>query len=784
MNNELLPALHIETFFPRRVRRGLETFLLMLIAALIPAGFFLGQFYGYTYQYWGTALILLGILIKFYLIDGFFYSTYTRAKADHEKSFPLASVLLETKNLDPVAGFARSHFGSLFLARLGISADIMRNQKGTAPLSPLKFSQAKTLNSYFKLLVESSPELTQYMKEQTLSDRDIDGAGEWIETSFDNAIQSDRWWSRQHLGRIPGIGKDWAYGQTFVLERYGRFVNGYGAYDFELYKKEIEDLESVLVKSRSANALLVSDTDAIRLTIIKHLAAMIENGKAYPAIEHKKIFLLNALTLSEHADNQQLFESELLKLLYEAERVGNIIFVIDNFPVFLRSAENVGLDALSLLTPFFRSSNLQCVAFSSNDDYYQKLQSKTEIAEHFELVKVAIKDQRSVIQVVENQANILEYQYGVFFTYPAVEMIADAAQKYFQSDSLSSKAIDIAVGIAPHMAENKQILITKDDVLKFVESKTGIPAAHVDQKEKDKLLNLETLLHERVVGQDEAIIAISQAVRRSRSGLGKTGKPIGTFLFLGPTGVGKTETSKALGDIFFGASVPMVRFDMSEYAGVDALSRLIGDSSTMTPGFLANDVREHPYGLLLLDEFEKASHDVHNLFLQILDEGYFNDVRGKRVNVQNMVIIATSNAGSDIIMSVSPTELSSKRDEILEQIISRGIFRPELLNRFDGVIFFHSLAAAHLKEVTKLMLKDLQSRLKEKGIELVITEDLLTVLMEKGNDPHFGARPMNRAIADLVEEKIAEGLIAGTVKSGDKVSFMKDELGQLSISVI
>jgi ATP-dependent Clp protease ATP-binding subunit ClpA len=301
--------------------------------------------------------------------------------------------------------------------------------------------------------------------------------------------------------------------------------------------------------------------------------------------------------------------------------------------------------------------------------------------------------------------------------------------------------------------------------LEFVELKTGIPAGQVKDFEKQKLMNLEQLLHERVVGQDEAIVAISQAIRRSRSGLGKTNRPIGSFLFLGPTGVGKTETAKALGDIFFGANVPTVRFDMSEFSNQEALARLIGDSNTNTPGLLANAVREHAYGLLLLDEFEKASKDVHNLFLQILDEGFFSDVQGKKVNLRNMIIIATSNAGTDI-----------------DQLVAHGDFRPELINRFDGVIFFQPLGDINLNKVTRLMLKNLSSRLKEKGIELVITDDLISVLMEKGNDPHFGARPMNRAIADLVEEKIAEGLISGTIKSGSKVSFVKNEVGELILA--
>lgn len=757
MKHEYYSILNLETIFPRHVRRVVEMILISLIAGLVIASFFLNH----PYKYIGGALILGCLLVKYFLFDAFFFSTYIRLRGQHEQSFPLAHLLWKTAGRNPVHDFCSSYFGKLFLIRLGIApVDFSESFKNESSEALVGTTTAKTLSEYFNMLLLSYPALNALIQKYAIQPRQIDAVGAWIERNYDQAIEYDRWWSKEHLSRIPGIGKDWAYGQTYILEKHGSFLSGYGVQDFDLYKKEIEELESVLSKSQSANALVVSDTDAIRLTIVQHLANLINSGKAYPTLERKKVFLLNS---------QETFsEEELTSILYEAERVGNIVFVIDN-PLLL-----------SLMTAFFRSSSVQCIALADTGEYYQKLQSQSEITSHFELIKVDIKDQKSVIQVIEDQVSRAEYQYGLFFSYPAVETIIESAENYFQSENLITKATNLVVEFAPHAQKNNIKIITKQNILEFVEMKTGIPAGKVTEIEKEKLLNLEKLLHERVVGQDEAIISISQAVRRSRSGLGKTNRPIGSFLFLGPTGVGKTETAKALGDIFFGTHVPTVRFDMSEFSNEEALSRLIGDINSRAPGLLANAVREHAYGLLLLDEFEKASKDVHNLFLQILDEGYFSDVQGRKVNLRNMIIIATSNAGSELITTTSGEKIM-KKEEVIDQLVSRGDFRPELLNRFDGVIFFHSLGDVNLDKVTRLMLKNLSSRLTEKGIELVITDDLISVLMEKGNDPHFGARPMNRAIADLVEEKIAEGLISGSISSGSKISFVKDEIEGLKI---
>ena len=280
------------------------------------------------------------------------------------------------------------------------------------------------------------------------------------------------------------------------------------------------------------------------------------------------------------------------------------------------------------------------------------------------------------------------------------------------------------------------------------------------------------------MGQNEAVSGIASAVRRARSGISNPKRPLSSFLFIGPTGVGKTEVSKALAESFFGDENKMARFDMSEYNGADALSRLIGDFALNKSGLLASKIRDNPYCVLLLDEFEKAAPDVLDLFLQILDEGIFTDALGRQVNCRNLIIIATSNAGSDLIWEAirSGKNLAGSREFIVNSIIKDKIFKPELLNRFDGTIFFHPLQKSELQKIAELGLRKLGRRLKEKNIDLVINRDIINFLVEKGGDPQFGGRSINRAIQNEIEDLVARKIVSGEAKPGSRIEIKREEL--------
>ena len=346
---------------------------------------------------------------------------------------------------------------------------------------------------------------------------------------------------------------------------------------------------------------------------------------------------------------------------------------------------------------------------------------------------------------------------------------------------MPDKGIDLLVELTPAMLSKGGHLVKKLDVLTFVRDKTNIPVGEIKDDERDRLMNLEKLMKELVVGQEQALNVIADAMRRSRAGVRNMNRPIGTFLFLGPTGVGKTETAKALATVFFGNENAMSRIDMTEYQGEDGLSRMIGGADGST-GTLAVMLKEHPYGVLLLDEFEKGSPKVLDLFLQILDEGIFHDAKGKKVNARNTIFIATSNAGAQKIRGAMERgeELETVKGSIIDRIITEGKLKPELFNRFDGIVLFHALNMDNYKKIAGLMLEKLKRRLREQSINLVVNDALTDVILLHGVDPEFGARPMARAVQDIVEKKVAEKIIEGKSGQGSTIEFSARDFPELA----
>ena len=773
------PVYILESVLPRRLRGIIEkiAFLLFILFSFLSVA---------RSSFLGLTLIFFSLWLVLFLLDCFYYSYYFKHPKEAGRfAFELALVVLGSPDDDIIYGFMSSNLGKKILWRCGIDQESQRNflSNRKFKLSGDKFKLPEgrsTFRAYLEGLIASDVEFKNFILAHHVMEEEFLGAATWTVSVMLDVSKSKRWWGSDNLLRINPIGRNWSYGRSYSLMKYARpLLVSDSIIDEGYHVEEAKLLEIVLSRTREANALLVGDDGVGKMEVLEELHKLMGKDEVPLILRGKQIWVFEISVLSAAVGNAQIFERELIKVLKESERAGNIIFVIPNMSAFLEAGNIYGVSVLAMLSPFFSSSRMQIVGISSTEEYQRLLEPLGDIKQHFEKVTVEPAGEDMLVKILESEVIHLENQIGITISYPAISEAIASSKKYFVDRPLADVATDLLIESATKASKDGKFIVDKEDVLFVIKSKTGIPTGFVKEVEKDKLLNLETLLKARIVGQDDAVKVVSDAIRRARSGIGNPLRPAGSFLFLGPTGVGKTETAKALGEVFFGETSKMIRLDMSEYNASDSLNRLIGSFESNTPGTLVALLREHPYGVLLLDEFEKTDSKVLDLFMQIIDEGIFSDMRGEKVSARNVIIVATSNAAGDIIFEYVRTgkDLSATRETIINEIIAKGIFRPELLNRFDGIVLFHPLNEDSLREVSKRLLDHLVQRLKSKGITLKISDSLVSFLTKKGMDPKFGARPLNRAIQETVEQIIAKKMISGEISSGSEIELTENDLG-------
>ena len=790
------PIIRFESFFPYKIRNKIKN-IAILLSFLFFFSIFLSQKMGFGYEKILEFCFFFSLLItsKLIAIDAYFYSFYFRDLSNTIKennneypkgSFMLAEILLKTEENDLLNGLLCSKTGLDILNRLGIYKDeinqFLIDRKEILSLQNIKILDKNLLISYILNIYENSKDFKNFLFEKSILKEDLSKTISWVIEKDQAKKRKLRSWSKDNLSKNQPIGSDWSYGQIYKLEKYGhRIEEIFDVMNSELpnaFVKELDTLESSLEKREESNVILVGDDSALKTDLVIALKKKILNGNVLSKIKDKIMIVLDTNSIIDQTREKTIFENEIIDILNQAERAGDVILVIQDLPSFIMSSRSIGSDIMGIIDPYLSSSNSPIIAMSDNTNFHQIIETNLSIMERFEVVKINSENKNSIIEILFKKADYLENIYGVLFTYQAIKEVSKSSERFFIGQTERDKALDILEELPFAVAKKGRFIILKEDVEEMIEIKTGIPRGEIKDKEKEKILNLENKLREMIIGQDQAIKAISNAIRRSRSGVEAENRPIGSFLFLGPTGVGKTETTKALSKIFFDGENSIIRLDMSEFTGTDAINRLIGSFEGEKVGILSSKLRERPYSVLLLDEFEKANKDVHDLFLQIIDEGIFSDMLGKKVNARNTIIIATSNAGSEMIWDIENRgeNVLDKKQDIINNIVDTNILRPELLNRFDEVIIFHPLNKNDLKEVSKLMLERLKDRLLEKGFELIINDELIEFIVEKGNDPKFGARPINRAIQDILEKVIAEKIIKGELKAGQKISFTKEDL--------
>ncbi len=826
--NKFFAAIAAESRFPRPLRRltaeintgAIVVFLGLMTYVWIQQNFTfikaLPMLPLAASQLEGIAIILLGIRMGILLINRFISSS-TFEKQGEIDSANLARRLNyfaaelwfygvykrgSATSLQFLAALPQSDIAANILLRLGISLDEFRDFLSQYQHeTPILFDHSSDI---FKSFSPVSVELGQSKQDRDINSGDIlafvfkqdqdfrnfiiakqgdeemlRGAALWIEEQVTNEDQESRWWSREKLGRIPGLAKTWSFGPVFTLMRFATRVSNDSALMRPIAligrDTEVKLLEDALLSQANANVIIVGEPGAGKETIVLGLTQMILQGRVFPELESKRVFQLSGPSLVATGKTKGETEALLISILNETARATDIILVIDQFPEFVESLSKIGIIAAQILTPYLTSNATHIVALADINTFRKFIEPDAALMAHFAKIEVRQPDERTLLPILKEIAPLIETQARgtVLITYPALKKIAEAGVRYLVEGALPERAIILMQELVTYASGRHIILIGPELVAEYVGKKTKMPLGAITKEEQDKLINLEDRLHDRVVNQAEAINAIANTIRRARAGIQESKRPIGSFLFLGPTGVGKTETAKALAAVYFGNEDSMVRFDMTEYQTEDSIARLIGSFEKNEPGILGSRMRSSPYATLLLDEFEKADKKVIDLFLQILDEGMFTDAFGEQVNMRNTIIIATSNAGAQMIWHLVEGNIdpSTKKSAIIAEIQQEGKFKPELLNRFDSIIIYQPLSPEHLKQVARMMLKKLADRLREQqNISFTITDELIDETVRLGYDPTFGARPMRRFIQDKVEKVVADRIIKGELTRGGSIA--------------
>jgi len=648
---------------------------------------------------------------------------------------------------------------------------ILKAVEITEKKSKEKVSTGDILISFSK----NSSYFQKILIQNELKKEDIENLVCWFEKIEREGRERKSFWEYKNLLKHGFFARDWASGFTITLDNYCTDLRkGIKRHGFEPiigHEKEIQRTERILERNVSNNVLLIGDSKSARESIIEAVAQKSYLGMSSRSINYKRFLRLNLGALISQVTSYQEIDAILDKCFRETVRAGNVILIIDKLQNFLEPASGLGkVDISGVLSRYLHLSSFQIIGITNFEGLHKIIEKKPGVLSLFEKVEATEVSEKEALRILENYIGFFEKKYKKFITYPALREIVRLCSIHIQDTPFPEKALNILDETMVYVDRfTNSFLVLPEHISHVISEKVEVPIGKVEAVEKEKLLNLEELMHKRIINQEEAVRQTCSALRRSRSGVQERERPIGTFLFLGPTGVGKTETSKALTEIYFGKEEKMIRIDMSEFQSVSDISRLIG--SIEQNGLLTTAVREDPFSLILFDEIEKAHPNILNLFLQVLDEGMLTDGVGRKVNFKQTIIIATSNAGAEVIRQDirENKKMDIIKSELLDYLFRQGMFRPEFINRFDAVVIFKPLTKGNLLDISELMLEKVKRNLLDKGIEFEITEELKEKIVELGYSPVFGAREMRRTIQDKVENTLADSILSNKIKKGDRI---------------
>lgn len=664
--------------------------------------------------------------------------------------------------------------GKFVLDRVGFSLnELVDSAKPDINISPglLPRSYSELL-SYF---IEYGVWQREFFQERGLKRKDLKLAAYWWDTQSREEGQLDK----KYYGR-PGMGLELLFGYTPTLNRYVEDLSTPQPFSHRLIGREavVSRMERAL--SGGSSLMLIGQPGVGKRTVTLEFAHRAAAGQLGRSLSYKRVLELDYNFLLSGATDLNQKKTSLSQILKEAVAAGNIILVIRDIQR-LTNPEVEGLDFTDLFEGHLQKGELKIISVSTSSDYERFISKNTRLRKYFETVEVGSPTNEEAMLILIESARKWEKTKGVVITIGALRKILEGSDKYITDIPYPEKAIELLDSGVIYLEQTGKKLLTVDEINTVLSEKIGVPFASLTKREKTRLTNLEEIIHRRLVNQDIAVNLIAKTLRAKQTGVIDEKKPVGSFLFLGPTGVGKTETAKVLARVYFGSEEAMLRFDMAEYVGGEGLQRLIGSVSKGLPGKLTTDIKNNPASLLLLDEVEKAQSDVVNLLLSLLDEGFITDAFGEKIICRNLFVIATSNAAAGFVREQVANGVRGEelQRSVYENVLEEGLFSPELLNRFDGVVVYEPLREEDLVKIARLLLTELSENLKNKNIYFEVTDEVAEKLAKDGYNPTQGARPMKRIIEIILGDLLGRAILAGELKSGDRIEIVpghqKDE---------
>ncbi len=638
--------------------------------------------------------------------------------------------------------------------------------------------ESNRINKYVLFFVLNKYFLRSLYFELGVGELELEGLRVWFKNETKQKEYYIKWEKLSKLKPKGDVNRAYTSRVTPVLDEYAEDFTKQAALGFFMLSvgkdQEMNKVVEIMERGKSTPCLILGEPGVGKTRFIRHLATRMVVEDVPSRLYDHRLLIVDLNKILTQVGTVDIFKQTLQRMFEEVRYSGNVVLVLEEFSQILNIREEAKLEVVNLIVNAVDSLNLRIIATSNNASYSKFIKPLKNLAALFEVVNLKEPSSNVALQILIDEVPRVEKKYKVSVRVNALKRIVEFAPKFDQDRVMPDKGIDL-LEEACLAAKNRGLsfldVSTVDEVLS---EKVGVKVGNLSEAESQTLMSLATKMHERVIGQDEAITAITSAIKRSRSGLSVSKRPIASFLFYGPTGVGKTEVARTLADVYYGSENLLIRLDMSEYQEDQNLNRIIGytdEKGNFIGGHLTESVRSRPFSLVLLDEIEKANKKVLDLFLQVLDEGTLTDGLGRKVDFTNTVIIMTSNVGSDLI---AKEIVEGKKYHDVEKDVSqklREYYRIEFLNRFDKLIMFRPLNRIEIEQIVLLMLKKINDNLMQKGISFSWNENTLIELANMGYSQMFGARELKRVVQENIEDKLADLIIQGKLRSGTEAVF-------------